>query len=321
MDSEDSFGFGFAPEGQVANTAVPPQNNITPPPLPPPTAPTYANQGLNPDNPFNNNAPQMTAQVPPNQMNMANNPNVANNMDDPAFTAKDIDNTVQTAQEAKSKCRRCISKCTSAEWWQKFFDVDIKQFGLRCAYVFIFWTKKFYPSLGKYGDLWGPIWIPLSMLIILSTCTIFGKSVSNDGSFNVNMVIGYAVGLIVYQILIPGILYLIIRCRSERYVIRMTQLLCIYGYSLIVYLPIGLLLLIPAKINGSTTTMNAILGVVWAVLTVFSVLFIAFTLFGTLKKVFFKKGYWIMTVIFSIIHAGMAVAVLMCVILNSRLTD
>lgn len=315
MDSEDSFGFGFAPENQIANTAVPAQNNAPPPPPPVPASP---NQGLNPDNPFANNAPQMTAQVSPNQMNMANNPNV-NNMNDQGFTSKDVENTVQTAQEAKSKCRKCCAKVTSSEWWQKFFDVDIKQFGLRCAYVFIFWTKKFYPSLGKYGDLWGPVWIPVSLLIILATCTIFGKSVSNDGGFDINLVIGYAIGLVVYQILAPGILYLIIRCRSERYVIRMTQLLCIYGYSLIVYLPIGLLLLVPARVNGSYSTMNAILSVVWAVLTVFSVLFIAFTLFGTLKKVFFKKGYWIITVVFSLIHAGMAVAVLMCVILNSRL--
>eukprot|EP00766_Chilomastix_caulleryi_P002790 gnl/Chilomastix_caulleri/3808.p1 GENE.gnl/Chilomastix_caulleri/3808~~gnl/Chilomastix_caulleri/3808.p1 ORF type:complete len:156 (-),score=31.85 gnl/Chilomastix_caulleri/3808:92-559(-) len=152
------------------------ENNTVQPPPPPIPSPPQGTQQVS-----SSRAATQPGVSPNGQVNMANaDMNQAANVNQ---NAKDIQNGVQTAKDAKSKCCKCFHNFTSSEWWQKFFDVDIKQFGMRCGFVFYFWSKKFYASLGKYGDLWGPIWIPVSLLIILTTCAIFGDTISGGVSF------------------------------------------------------------------------------------------------------------------------------------------
>lgn len=123
-------------------------------------------------------------------------------------------------------------------------------------------------------DLYGPFWITTTLICtiaiggnIVSFIHNFGKNYTWQTDFH--KVTSSAFTIVLYSVVIPSILYVILRSRQARAEMEFIEILCIYGYSLAIYVPVSLLWLI------NISLMQWIL-VIMAIALSGSVLFITF---------------------------------------------
>lgn len=136
----------------------------------------------------------------------------------------------------------------SLEYYQRFFDVDTDQVLKRMMY-------SVYPHPGHNmltdcvrpnADLYGPFWI--STTLVFSTAVAANivdyfndTSSTYEWSYDFGKVSLSAVVIYLYWWLIPTLLFAVLWWRKISHDVSYVELLCLYGYSLTVYIPVSLL--------------------------------------------------------------------------------
>lgn len=140
----------------------------------------------------------------------------------------------------------------TAAYYHSYFDVSTATVGLRLA-------KSIYPFLpgdfllGAQADLYSPIWLCFTLVFVFTaggTFTVYEESVSTDDIKWVENLQKVTVALLLFFGLLAAI-PAIGRLLLERIDTKpsFADLTCLYGYSLTVYLPGGVLCLFPLSLG------------------------------------------------------------------------
>lgn len=137
------------------------------------------------------------------------------------------------------------------EYYQRYFNINTSDFISRIIGSIIptFGQNSLLNKIRPNPDLYGPFWITTSLIC---TIAIGGNIVSFIQNFGQNYkwqtdfhkISSSALTIVTYSVIIPAVLFIIIRSRQARTEMEFIEILCIYGYSLSIYVPVSLLWLI-----------------------------------------------------------------------------
>lgn len=139
------------------------------------------------------------------------------------------------------------------EFYQQLFDVDTK-----CVWDRIIWSMIPRPGtsfLQNYikpkPDLYGPFWIAITLVFTIAISGNLANYIQTTGinyhwKYDFHVVTYAATTIFSYTWIVPMILWAILRWRGgQESKLTFMELLCVYGYSLSIYIPLSVLWLIP----------------------------------------------------------------------------
>jgi len=142
----------------------------------------------------------------------------------------------------------------SVEFYQQFFDVDTADVKERIMAGMIPRPGKSFFSdvIKKNPDLWGPFWICTTLVVSVAVtgnlASYIQTAYSGDKNFtwhyDFGKVSAAATAVFSYAWLVPAAIYGFLWWTSQLASLTFLELICLYGYSLVVYIPVSVLWLI-----------------------------------------------------------------------------
>lgn len=141
------------------------------------------------------------------------------------------------------------------EYYQTFFDVDSKQVLDR-----ILWSMYPNPNVNYLQmkirpnpDLYGPFWICMTLVFSVAVAGnlanyLYSQSTSSSSyvwKYDFHKVTLASAAIFAYWWLMPTMLYGLLSWRGNQAGYTFTEIICIYGYSLAIYIPISILWVLP----------------------------------------------------------------------------
>lgn len=130
-------------------------------------------------------------------------------------------------------------------YYRGYFNVDTKEVGNRILRSFTPYSMAFFEKIKENPDLYGPFWIATTLIFVMAASANFASYIDNPDDFHYDfrtVTFGSAT-VYGYITIIPLVLWLVFRWLAVS--IGLVQIVCIYGYSLFVFLPIAVLCIIP----------------------------------------------------------------------------
>lgn len=193
------------------------------------------------------------------------------------------------------------------EFYQSFFDVDVKQVLSRMLLSVYPHPHKHYldTHIKNKPDFYGPFWICTTLILSITISgnlanyfTAHQQNVHFHWQYNFHKVTTAMLAIFMYWLLMPCVLHLVLRWRSLQTDCTFAELVCLYGYSLCVYIPVSILWLIPVMWLRWLLVLCALM---------LSGLVLAFNLWPIFKHDHKKTG-WFMTAAVFLMHALLAVS-------------
>lgn len=152
------------------------------------------------------------------------------------------------------------------EYYQQFFDVDTYMVLDRIASSMIpkrAASNYLRTTIGANPDLYGPIWIVITLIFSIAISGNLanylqqpGDSVQTKWRYNFHLVSYAATAILLYSCFLPSVLWGFFKWSLKpvdpnfetdvsSYTPSLLSLLCIYGYSLAIYIPVSVLWMIP----------------------------------------------------------------------------
>jgi len=133
------------------------------------------------------------------------------------------------------------------EYYSKYFDVDTTEVGARIVRSLVPFSYKFMDSVAQNPDLWGPFWIPTTLIFFIAAASNFAAWIHDRDHFSYDFeTVTVGAGTIYgYVGLAPIILWAIFKWLEVP--VTLLQNVCIYGYSLFVFLPVSALCILPLE--------------------------------------------------------------------------
>ncbi|XP_052892171.1 protein YIPF1 [Anopheles moucheti] len=181
------------------------------------------------------------------------------NINSPQRTLPSIDDEDDEDGTAKENNSAKGGSIFSFEYYQGFFDVDTMIVVDRIATSMI---PKRAPvnylklNIATNPDLYGPVWIVLTLIFTIGISGNMASYLQNTGNhhwrYNFHLVSYSATAIIMYTLLVPSALWGFLKwsVRSSELDIdedeevgtpSLLSLVCIYGYSLAIYIPVSVL--------------------------------------------------------------------------------
>uniref|UniRef100_A0A182QGV3 Protein YIPF n=1 Tax=Anopheles farauti TaxID=69004 RepID=A0A182QGV3_9DIPT len=178
------------------------------------------------------------------------------NINSPQRTFSSPDDEDEATQQG-DKSAKTVS-IFSFEYYQKFFDVDTMIVVDRIATSMI---PKRAPAnylklnIATNPDMYGPVWIVLTLIFTIAISGNMASYLQNAGDhhwrYNFHLVSYSATAIILYTILVPSALWGFLKWsvhsneldleEEESLTPSLLSLICIYGYSLAIYIPVSVL--------------------------------------------------------------------------------
>lgn len=154
----------------------------------------------------------------------------------------------------------------SIEYYQQFFNVDTLMVLDRMVSAMI---PKRAPSnylkshIGLNPDLYGPFWVMVTLIFSIAISGNIASYLQHAGSnfhwkYNFHLVFYAATAIFLYAWFIPAVLWGLLKwsikpvaedveTESSSYTPTLLSLICIYGYSLVIYIPVSILWVIQSS--------------------------------------------------------------------------
>jgi len=142
----------------------------------------------------------------------------------------------------------------SVEFYQQFFDVDTSDVKDRIVAGMIPRPGKsfFNDVIKKNPDLWGPFWICTTLVVSVAVTgnlasyiqTAYSGEKNFTWHYDFGKVSAAATAVFSYAWLVPAGIYGFLWWTSQLASLTFLELICLYGYSLVVYIPVSVLWLI-----------------------------------------------------------------------------
>ncbi|XP_074312301.1 uncharacterized protein LOC141647849 [Silene latifolia] len=139
----------------------------------------------------------------------------------------------------------------SVATYKPYFDVDTSDVLERIKESLLPWKGTFTEMTSNNPDLYGPFWICTTLIFIAASIGTFvsyvtHKPQSKDWNYDISMVTWSAGLFYGYVTLVPLSLYVALKYFSAPS--GFVQLLCLYGYSLFVFIPALCLSVVPLEV-------------------------------------------------------------------------
>jgi len=141
----------------------------------------------------------------------------------------------------------------SLQYYQPYFDVDTEDIKSRIMTSMIgFKDDSFLKLVDDKPDLYGPFWIATSLIFIIAVISHFSSYVWSiirskaDWSYDFQSVVNVASFVYGFVGLVPIAIWLILRQFESK--TRLVTFMCIYGYSLVAFIPATILCLVPSEL-------------------------------------------------------------------------
>ncbi|CAI9272649.1 unnamed protein product [Lactuca saligna] len=175
--------------------------------------------------------------------------------------------------------------------YQPYFDVDTSDILERIKDSFFPFKGTFSQKTATTPDLYGPFWICTTLIFAsasIGTCvTYLARKLHHlEWDYDIHLLTWSASVLYGYAVVVPIALYIILKYFSAP--LGLAQLLCLYGYSLFIFIPAVFLSIIPVE---------AIRWVVTGVAGFMSAMFVASNLKTHIVSAG-EKWFWIVAGIF-----------------------
>lgn len=130
----------------------------------------------------------------------------------------------------------------SLDFYARFFDVDTSEVLRRC-WAALFPKSNFLDLLEGNPDLYGPLWITTTVVLILFLSSTIQGFLANSQdiayTYNFDLLSGAAGLMYGYSILVPTSLWGVLRyygCET----VNLLECLCLYGYSNLIWIPVAI---------------------------------------------------------------------------------
>jgi len=215
-------------------------------------APDYSDGGVyeddfGPEDPYTNYTPQTgsTSQPPPIQ----SPPHITRQED--LFPGEEVDFDTEldtsTVDDNKHEEEEDPKKfhIWNIAYYRGYFNVDTKEVGNRILRSVAPYSMSFFDSVKENPDLYGPFWIATTLIFIMAASGNFANYLHDSDNFSYDFrTVTFGSGAIYgYISIIPILLWITFRWLAVS--LGLVQIVCIYGYSLFVFIPIAVLCIIP----------------------------------------------------------------------------
>jgi hypothetical protein len=140
----------------------------------------------------------------------------------------------------------------SLSFYTSFFEIDTDEILRRLkACVTYSQTKFFEEDLNGAGpDFYGPFWATTTLIFALAACGNFGSYLSSDSgstwTYNFAKLSVASFVLYGYMVLLPVLVWMFSKYAMKESM-SLSKLACLYGYSLVPFIPAALLCIIPSS--------------------------------------------------------------------------
>ncbi|VDL72256.1 unnamed protein product [Nippostrongylus brasiliensis] len=137
------------------------------------------------------------------------------------------------------------SNLFSMSFYRQFFDVETDQVLKRVLNSVVPTNSNFILDyVHPMPDLWGPFWISVTLVFSIGVFGNIAQYIENDGlpgeyGSDFRLVTTSATLVFLYVVLVPVILSTILWQRKSELQFALTDLLCAYGYSLSIFIPVS----------------------------------------------------------------------------------
>jgi len=144
-------------------------------------------------------------------------------------------------------------KIWNIEYYRFLFNVSSVEVLQRIGRSLIPYPTTFFDSIQPNPDLYGPFWIASTVVFLLAAtgniALYLSKVTSNQTdqwSYDVNKLSYAAAAIYGYLFLMPLFLFAVFKYNKVE--LKFIDLLCLYGYSFFIYIPISVLCIIPINL-------------------------------------------------------------------------
>lgn len=203
------------------------------------------NPNMTPYNSYNNNAPNSPGPNDPNNPNNKLNIQLFNTLNSQNYAENIINNVKEDAGKG------CLDRVTcNIGFLQEYFDVDTDEVYQRFMASMIPFNTSFIKLVEGKPDLYGPFWIYTTLVLIIAatgSCTKWFQGVKQEDFFQEFVPLAasviYGIGFCL-PLIIKGLIFLFDGETS------FILILCIYGYSFSIYIPVCLICTPFPKLQG-----------------------------------------------------------------------
>jgi protein YIPF1/2 len=156
------------------------------------------------------------------------------------------------SRNEKEKDEIAFCGCMSMRYYQPLFDVDTKDISSRISQSLFYCQRaeNFMSVVSAKPDLYGPFWITTTLVFTIAVCSHMSSWLSSwmygsNWQYDLQSMVNAATVVYGYAGLVPTVAYLYLRQIDVD--VRFTSMLCLYGYSLSVFIIASLLCLIPSN--------------------------------------------------------------------------
>jgi len=178
-------------------------------------------------------------------------------MDNAAFPPANVQPLQQQQQQQNNVPTGCFQRFTSffsTNALEAHFDIDTEDVkdrlwgSVRYANSPEYFMQSVLNKEGKRADLYGPVWITMSCIFLFAVTSNTAKFLHTDSLTDfeydiLNLAHAFSV-LLFYTFIIPFVLFVSFKCINVP--LSLMDLISLYGYSLVPYIPITIMCLIPS---------------------------------------------------------------------------
>ena len=133
-------------------------------------------------------------------------------------------------------------------WLKHYFKITSKDFTTRIIRSIIPFNSKFYDLISSNPDFYGPFWIYTLFTVLLSGCGALTRTIQGKRDLNFYQEFIPTAALLIYFIgfFVPIFITLLSKLFGAK--LDIAPVICIYGYSYTIFLPITIICSIPSQL-------------------------------------------------------------------------
>ena len=130
-------------------------------------------------------------------------------------------------------------------WLKKYFQITSKDFFSRLVLSIIPFNTKFYSAIENNPDFYGPFWIYTLFIVLISSCGSLTRTIQGKRDTNFFQEFIPSAAFLIYFIGFGGPIFLSLLSKIFGAKINIANVICVYGYSYTIFLPITIICSIP----------------------------------------------------------------------------
>lgn len=130
-------------------------------------------------------------------------------------------------------------------WLKKYFQINTFSFFNRVWMSLVPFNQKFYDLVNDSPDFYGPFWIYTTFIVLISACGSLSRTIQGRRDKNFFQEFVPTAAILIYCIGFGVPIFITLLSKIFGAVINVAPIICIYGYSYTIFLPIIIICCIP----------------------------------------------------------------------------